>query len=66
VNERQSADFSSRPAVAAARGDLIEQRQKPYDEPIDVARARKFDERLEVGINSRIATGQAGHTPELA
>jgi hypothetical protein len=28
--------FSERPAVAAARGDLIEQRQKAYDEPIDV------------------------------
>ena len=42
--------FSERPAVAAARGDLIEQRQKAYDEPIDVAGARKFGERLEVGV----------------
>jgi hypothetical protein len=26
---------------------------------------RKFDERLEVGINFPIATGQAGQTPEM-
>jgi hypothetical protein len=35
------------------------------NEPIDVARARKFDERLQVGINFPISTGQAGHTPEM-